>query len=572
MVMAGAGAASASTFFVNGASGSDGNTCTSASEACKTIKAAVAKSELVPDGVVIYVGAGEYAETLALESYGDTNLAIIGAGSGVGGTTIVGADGTPTIRGAPLNTGTTTIANMRIVNPPSDASSAVEFVETPVALNDVSVDMQDAASAATALVVKGAVANMNAVSVGGAWTGLALHQEGGGNITNSTFVAKGAAIQLAAGLPYGGDDVFIENSKVQAGTTGGVGIETSAVDLIVDSSLLLGGSPYGIEWLHPLQRQRVMTIVGSTIDAGELGVSDPTVKDVYADVNSGPGAYGFINIVGSILLEPQAALVGGAQDHLTLGCAHSDVPSQIQAGDGTTTGAIECAGGPNGNVSSSPASLFLDPGSNYQLLPGSPAIDAVPSGTISLPFGLTPSATDLAGNPRVVDGDGNCLAVQDMGAFELQGHAAACPKPVVPCACPAIRSAPKLTSLRISPSSFRAAPRGATIASRRHKKSRYGTSISYRDSQAATATFFVGTESHGGCASSEANTAAHCYILHKRSFGWFTHNDRAGANSFHFSGRVRGKRLPTGRYILEGYARNRAGRGPIVIKEFTIKG
>jgi hypothetical protein len=401
---------------------------------------------------------------------------------------------------------------------------------------------------------------------------LALHQEGAGNITNSTLVAKGAAIQLVAGLPYGGDDVFIEDSKVQAGTTGGVGIETNGVDLVMDSSLLLGGNPYGIEWLHSLQRQRVMTIAGSTIDAGEPGVSDSAIKDVYANVHGTPGTLGYIRIQGSVLFEPQVAAVGGAQDQLTLACSYSDIPSQSQTSDGSTTGTIECAEGANGNISTLPASLFVAPGSDYQLLAGSPAIDTVPAGAISLPFGLTPSATDLAGNPRVVDGNANCFAVQDMGAFELQGHATACPK-IVPCACVITRPRPILAGLRISPSSFRAAPRGATVSSKKHKKSRYGTTISYRDSQAATAKFVISKkDSSGGCASRSAQTAAKCYVISKKPFGRFTRDDRAGQNSFHFSGRVRGKKLPTGRYVLAGFAHNGAGYGPITFKEFTIKG
>ena len=47
----GASAASASTFFVNGASGNDTHSCTTPAEACKTIGAAIFKAEAVEDTI-----------------------------------------------------------------------------------------------------------------------------------------------------------------------------------------------------------------------------------------------------------------------------------------------------------------------------------------------------------------------------------------------------------------------------------------------------------------------------------------------------------------------------------------
>ena len=68
--------------------------------------------------------------------------------------------------------------------------------------------------------------------------------------------------------------------------------------------------------------------------------------------------------------------------------------------------------GLNGNISANPR--FAKPARlNFQLRPDSPAID---SGTLSVPH---LPAKDIAGNPRVVDGNGDGTALPDSGAYEF---------------------------------------------------------------------------------------------------------------------------------------------------------
>jgi serine protease len=68
--------------------------------------------------------------------------------------------------------------------------------------------------------------------------------------------------------------------------------------------------------------------------------------------------------------------------------------------------------GMNGNISANPR--FVSPRNlNFELRVGSPAIDA---GTLSVP---RLPAKDFAGNPRIVDGDGDGTALPDIGAFEF---------------------------------------------------------------------------------------------------------------------------------------------------------
>ena len=68
----------------------------------------------------------------------------------------------------------------------------------------------------------------------------------------------------------------------------------------------------------------------------------------------------------------------------------------------------------DGNIDADPLLAFVDDG---HLLPGSPCIDA---GTDAPPGGLP--ATDADGNPRSLDGDGDTVAVPDMGAYEYNSQ------------------------------------------------------------------------------------------------------------------------------------------------------
>jgi hypothetical protein len=177
-----------------------------------------------------------------------------------------------------------------------------------------------------------------------------------------------------------------------------------------------------------------------------------------------------------------------------------------------------------------------------------------------LPFGLSASATDLLGAARDVDGNGDCIAVQDRGAEELQGHAAPCPP---------VKGV--LTGLSLSPASFLAAPKGAAVA-----KTKYGTLIKYSDSQAATTTFTI-TVTEGGrkqgksCRKPSHSNRKGKHCTRTVTLGSFSHTDVAGANSLRFTGRLHSHKLAKGAYHLEAIPRNSAGAGTPVKKTFNIK-
>lgn len=99
-------------------------------------------------------------------------------------------------------------------------------------------------------------------------------------------------------------------------------------------------------------------------------------------------------------------ILGGAAQQLTI--TGNDLFDNATAG---YAGDIDDQTGLHGNISSDP--LFGDPAAgDFRLQATSPAIDA------GDPNAPVPSP-DLAGTPRVLDGDGDGLPVVDMGALEL---------------------------------------------------------------------------------------------------------------------------------------------------------
>jgi hypothetical protein len=473
----------------------------------------------------------------------------------------------------------------------STPAIGVVIGETPVTAEALHVEMLRSTSKAEALLDEDEAGtgstSLSHLEIGGIWIGPGLAANGGtvtlsdSSVTESPASEK-PAVQYNEGASSRG--LLIQRSVLQAGVAAKpAALEVFNGNATTDASEILGGED-GIDDESGAQATENLTVSASTIDAGAPGTAGDAagVQGIEAVAKTGAKSIADVSIQGSIVLERQAAsATGGAQANIA--CSYSATPSQTQAAGGGA-GAIGCATGSSGNTEVSPlSSLFAESLSGYQLSPTSSAIDSVPASALSLPFSLTPSATDLAGNPRMVDGNGDCVAVQDKGALELQGHAASCPsKPVVP---PVLSPAvPKhvtgiLTRLTLSPSAFFPAQSGATVsavtASKKAKK-RYGTKISYRDSQVATTTFTVLRKSsgrkHGKSCKKPSPKNEHgkrCTLLVK--VGSFIHTDTVGANSLHFSGRVKGKKLPAGTYELKAVAHNAAGNGAAVSKSFKVE-
>jgi hypothetical protein len=132
----------------------------------------------------------------------------------------------------------------------------------------------------------------------------------------------------------------------------------------------------------------------------------------------------------------------------------------------------------------------------------------------------------------------------------------------------------------LTPSSFRAAGKGGPIgAAQRRRKAPVGTRIAYRIDGAAIATFTVqrplpGVRKGKRCVAPprkrrSGSKPKRCTRYPK--VGAFSRNSTAGANSFRFTGRVKGKALSPGKYRLIATARVGGGKpGKPATKRFTI--
>jgi hypothetical protein len=128
---------------------------------------------------------------------------------------------------------------------------------------------------------------------------------------------------------------------------------------------------------------------------------------------------------------------------------------------------------------------------------------------------------------------------------------------------------------RLAPPAFPAAPTGGSTAAA--KRRHYGTTVSYTVNEAALLLVTVGRgqvgrRGKGGrcvALTRKNRTARHCTRLIMLR-GSFTVSGRAGRNRFHFTGRLRGRRLAPGRYRLQATPTAGGKRGRTAAAAFRI--
>jgi hypothetical protein len=140
---------------------------------------------------------------------------------------------------------------------------------------------------------------------------------------------------------------------------------------------------------------------------------------------------------------------------------------------------------------------------------------------------------------------------------------------------PPDRKAASFTGYRLSPTLFRAAARGASVAGRRAPT---GSRVSYRLNEAATITFRVQRATKGRVVGRKCRRETRrnrrgrkrC-TLYVTQRGSFAHKGKTGANAFRFTGRLRGRKLGLGSYRLSARAVDASGNASkTVTKKFKI--
>ncbi|HEV7459709.1 MAG TPA: Calx-beta domain-containing protein [Solirubrobacteraceae bacterium] len=130
---------------------------------------------------------------------------------------------------------------------------------------------------------------------------------------------------------------------------------------------------------------------------------------------------------------------------------------------------------------------------------------------------------------------------------------------------------PRLSSFRVSPSVFRAAGRGGSVAARP-----IGTTVRFRLSRAAPVVFHVQRAQLGrrvgrACvAPRRSNRRRPACVRYVTLRGSFTVAGRAGANVFRFTGRLRNRKLAPARYRLVAEAGTAGLRSPARAVRFRI--
>jgi len=521
LLLCGAAEAGAATRFVE-KTGSDSSDCTNTGAPCATVGYAVGQAG---EGDTIQIGAGTFAEAVSTEKV----LSFVGAGGG----SLPGGGAVTTIQGPAgefAKGGKTALellngGSVRALRASGGAGgTGGQYGE----LGGTGIRYDPKIALGTSLTLEDVVAvggsgGPGSLSIGPGGKGLQVG-EGPGPVavtaTGSDFdggagLAPGTAVQI-----YGETaTVTITDARIASDESRGTGVAVgSDAHVVLDSVDIRSGEgeAAGIyDGVLTIRRSRLhsggwaLFVYPSSEESPELEVFDslvisdnsealflesesesPAVARLFGSTLIGHGSTAVLSkheageeaatvtLRNSVVRHYPAADVVPRTDLLadggTIDAANSSFDTRREENGGVAT-----APGSGSNVAGDPG--FVDPaGGTYVLQNTSPLIDR---GDPSL---VQAGEQDLLGAPRALDGNRDCAALPDIGAFEVTGQEATCP----------VDPPPSVSAFGITNKVFAPAGKSAKATTSARKPKR-GTRFTYKLSEPARVAIVIARKTPG---------------------------------------------------------------------------
>ena len=379
-----------------------------------TIQAALEQALLSPADDRVVVGPGRFEGPFHYSGGNGGRIELVGQGPSTVLTAPPGTVADTVLALAPDSLGDgATVSNMTVRIPANVNTTADTGIATEVANNvRVASDAKEAQSAGpigVRIATPGGSLRSSVVElVGGGELGVGVETVGGPATAPMTI--SDSRVTAPTAVKAAGQATSVVRSRILAS---GSGVAACNAPVIVEDSLIRvfgsgvgllaqGGNQCGLAQASVLARQD--TILGTGVASGQTGA------EAAASVSGQTPA---IDVSLSVLRDLQTAF-------RSLGSAGSTATVSVGASDFEAARHLEAQNGGGAAFAQTAPNIDADPLfvnellGEFALRGGSPAIDSA----FSPPLAAGESTTDLAGAPRVLDGNGDGVAARDMGAYE----------------------------------------------------------------------------------------------------------------------------------------------------------